>query len=347
MKQQTLILLMAAAGLAGACSKPAPKHEDIRPVRTMVVKPAALASSARYSGEVRARRETSLSFRLGGQIVARHVEVGDTVKAGQPLFKLDSRDVALQQSANRSQLDKARMDYERAQQLRRQGFVSQANVDQARVALDAARAQYEMSSNQAGYTTLHAERAGVVTAVNAEVGQVVAAGTPVLRLAEDGEREVLVSVPESRVNELRTARSLEVQLWAAPEIRYQASLRELAPDTDPVTRTYAARIRIHEPDAALRLGMTASVLLPAGQDEAGFALPMTAIYDLDGQPKVWVVDTKTHRVSARAVQLAGVRNDVVLVAGGLNAGETVVTAGAHMLHAQQAVRLGSSQLDRQ
>lgn len=346
MMKRNLALLLAVATALAACGKTETRYEDVRPVRTVVVKPDGIATTASYSGEVRARREAQLGFRLAGQVVERYVELGQTVKAGQPLLRLDGRDVALQQASAKSQFDKARMDYERAQQLRGQGFVSQTNVDAAKVAFDAARSQYNLSSNQGGYTVLKAERAGVVTAINAEVGQVVAAGTPVVKIAEQGEREVVVSVPESRVEELRKAASLTVELWALPGKRYVGKLRELAPDTDPITRTYAARVSVVEADEAMRLGMTANVRLPGDESLSGFTLPLTAIYDRDGQPKVWVVDGKTSRVSARPVQLAGVRNDVVLVAGGLKAGETVVTAGAHLLHANQLVRLAESQLSR-
>ncbi|GAB3259313.1 efflux RND transporter periplasmic adaptor subunit [Chitinimonas naiadis] len=346
MNKTNLALLATAVAVLSACGKQAAQYEDVRPVRTTVVQPAGIATGSSYSGEVRARRESALGFRLAGQVVERYVEVGQAVKAGQPLMRLDARDVALQQASAKSQFDKARMDLDRAKQLKSQGFVSQANVDQAQVAFDAANSQYKLSSNQGGYTVLKAERAGLVTALNAEVGQVVAAGTPVVKVAEDGEREVAVSIPESRVEELRTARDLRVVLWAAPSKQYVAKLRELAPDTDPVTRTYAARITVQDPDVQVRLGMTANVLLPGSSARDGFTLPLTAIYDQDGQPKVWVVDPASRRVSARAVQLSGARNDVVLVTAGLKTGETVVTAGAHLLHANQAVRLAGSLLDR-
>ncbi|QDQ26422.1 efflux RND transporter periplasmic adaptor subunit [Chitinimonas arctica] len=347
MLKRNLALLLAIGSALAACGKTEAKYEDVRPVRTTVVQPTGIATGASYSGEVRARRESQLAFRLPGQVLERYVELGQSVKAGQALLRLDARDVVLQQATAKSQFDKARMDFDRAQQLRAQGFVSQAQVDQAKVVFDAAKSQFSLSANQGGYTLLKAERAGIVTALTAEVGQVVAAGTPVIKVAEDGEREVVVSVPESRVEELRKASDLSVVLWATPGKRYQAKLREMAPDTDPITRTYAARITLQNPDEAVRLGMTANVLLPGEQGHAGFTLPLTAIYDQDGQPKVWVVDGKTSRVAARPVQLAGVRNDVVLVAGGLKAGETVVTAGAHLLHANQAVRLAASQLNRQ
>lgn len=347
MTKRNAVLLFAVGLALTACGGDEAKHEDVRPVRTEITRLDSTSTVASFSGEIRARRESMLAFRLSGQITQRYVELGQTVKAGQALFKLDGRDVGLQQAAAKSQLDKARMDFERAQQLKAQGFVSQSNVDQYKAALDAAQSQYSLSANQGGYTVLTAEKAGVITAVNAEVGQVVAAGTPVAKLAEQGEREVLVSIPESRVDELRKADKLTVSTWAAPDRKFDAKLRELAPDTDPVTRTYAARIAIDSPDDSLRLGMTANVTLPNAEARAGISLPLTAIYDVDGQPKVWVVDVKTQRVSARPVQLAGTNNDRVLIASGIRAGETVVTAGAHLLHADQLVRIAASQLNRQ
>lgn len=335
-----LFLPLALAAALAACGKAPEKYEEVRPVRIQTVAAVDGALTASYSGEVRARRESPQGFRIPGQIVARYVELGQHVKAGQVLLKIDPKDVALQEAAARSQFDKARMDFERAQTLHTKGFVSQSSVDQAKTAYDAMQAQYRLAGNQGAYTELRAEHDGVVTALAAEVGQVVAAGAPVVKVAEDGEREVLVSVPESRVEELRGAKQLSVTLWAAPDKRYTAKLRELAADTDPITRTYEARVTIVNPDDGVRLGMTANVLLPGDQGTA-FSLPMTAIYDNGGQTQVWVMDEKTQRVSLRPVTLAGARNGIVLVDKGLHAGEKVVTAGAHLLHANEKVSVAS------
>lgn len=337
MRTQLFVPLALMAALA-ACSKAPEHYEEVRPVRVQTVTPGDGALTASYSGEVRARHESLLGFRIPGQIMARQVELGQAVKAGDVLMKIDPKDAVLQETSARSQYDKARMDYDRAVALHAKGFVSQSSVDQAKAGLDALQAQYKLASNQGGYTALRAEHSGVITAINAEVGQVVAAGTPVIKMAEDGEREVLVSVPESRVDELRTAKSLTVNLWAAPEKRFEARLRELAPDTDPVTRTYAARVTILKPDDSVRLGMTANVLLP-GQAATAFSLPMTAIYDNTGQPQVWLVDGKTQQVSLHPVTLAGARNGAVLIGSGLKPGDVVVTAGANLLHAGEKVRM--------
>lgn len=341
---QHIVAAFTLAALAG-CSRQEPPYEEIHPVRTQTVQTASASGMADYAGQVRSRHEAQRSFRIGGQIVARYVELGQHVAAGQPLFRLDGRDVALQTAAAKSQLDKARMDYERARQLKDKGFVSQSNVDQAKAAFDVADAQFKLAANQDGYALLKAEHAGVITAVNAENGQVVAAGQAVAVVADDGEREVAISVPESRVNELKGAGKIAISLWASPGKRYTGKLREMALDTDPATRTYAARITITDADDAIRLGMTANVLLPSAE-ESGIGLPMTAIYDTTGTPRVWIVDTKTYRVRAQAVQLGSMHDNAVWVTSGLTPGDVVVTAGAHLLHANELVRLADSQLAR-
>ena len=331
---------LAAMALAlAACKEQAPAHVDIRPVKTVVAQASSVALGANYSGEIRARHEVKLGFRVPGKIAQRLVEVGQAVKPGQALLRLDGTDAGLQIAATRSQYEQARLDHERAQQLLSKGFVSQAEVDRRKSQLDALQAQYRLVANQGGYTTLLADRAGVVTAIDAEVGQVVQAGQPVARLAQDGEREVVIAVPESRVSELKEAQQLKVTLWANAGKTYQGKLRELSPDTDPVTRTYAARVVLLDADEAVRLGMTANVSLAAAKSETAVRLPLTAIYDQQGQPQVWLVDSKTQTVSLHKVKLSGAMNDEVLVSGGLRGGELVVTAGVNLLHAGQRVKL--------
>jgi RND family efflux transporter MFP subunit len=178
--------------------------------------------------------------------------------------------------------------------------------------------------------------------VSAEAGQVVSAGQQVVTVAADGEREVLVSVPESRVDELRKGRTFDVSVWALPGRTYAATLRELAPDTDSVTRTYSARFSMKNADRALLLGMTASVSMPDVGTTAAIRLPLTAIHYQDRQPLVWVVDSRTSQVATRAVKVGAAQNDAVLIDGGLREGEVVVTAGVHMLHAGQRVKPAGS-----
>ncbi len=161
-----------------------------------------------------------------------------------------------------------------------------------------------------------------------------------MTVAADGEREVAISIPESRVEELRKAKSLQVSVWAYPDKAWTGTLRELAPDTDSVTRTYSARISIQHPDETLlRLGMTASVFAPDVDGNRAIRLPLTAIVDRVGSRQVWIVPPKSSHVQARDVQLGSAQKDSVLVTAGLFGGETVVTAGVHMLKAGQRVKV--------
>ncbi|GAA4359754.1 efflux RND transporter periplasmic adaptor subunit [Variovorax defluvii] len=356
MNPPTVLALLGAALLAGCAPKEEAAHEEIRPVRSVVAGESSGSVGATYSGQVQSRYESKLGFQASGRIVARLVEIGTHVRRGQPLMRLDPAQEALQVVAAAASVDAARsrvaqnrVDLQRTEQLLARQFASQAEVDQQRLALAESEsqlrsslAQQQLRVNQRGYTELVADRDGVVASISAESGQVVSAGQQVITLAADGEREVLVSVPESRIDELRRAKRLEVTLWARPGQRYEGSLRELAPDADSVTRTYAARIAVKRADAALVLGMTASVFVPDVEGRSAIRLPLSAIHHQDGKPMVWVVDAASARVAARPVELGSAQNDSVLIAGGLEGGETVVTAGVHMLHAGQKVKAAAS-----
>ena len=353
MKIKAAAALLGTVLLSAACShKDDTVREELRPVRSMVVGATDGSVSATYSGQVHARYESKLGFQASGRIVARLVELGSHVKRGQPLLRLDPAQEALHVvaavadvDAARSRVAQNRVDLQRTEHLLARQFASQAEVDQQRLALAesesqlrSALAQQQIKVNQRGYTELVADRDGVVTALSAEAGQVVSPGQPVVTVAADGEREVLVSIPESRVEELRKAKTLQISVWAQPGKRYAGSLRELAPDTDSVTRTYSARIAATNADAALMLGMTASVHAPDVDGATAIRLPLTAIHHRDKQAMVWLVDAQTGQVAPRAVQLGSAQNDAVLVANGLAGGEIVVTAGVHMLHAGQRVK---------
>jgi RND family efflux transporter MFP subunit len=345
--------LIALALLAAACGADKPvAHEDVRPVKSVVVGDSRGSVGATYSGEVRARYESKLGFQTSGRIVARLVEVGSHVRRGQPLMRLDPAQETLHVvaavadvDAARSRVAQDRVDLQRTEQLLAKQFASPAEVDQARLALaqsesqlKSALAQQAIKVNQRGYTELVADRDGIVTAINAEAGQVVSPGQAVLTVAADGEREVVVSIAESRVDELRRAKSLQVSAWARKGKAYRGTLRELAPDTDSVTRTYSARITVHDADAQLMLGMTASVRAADIDGERAIRLPLTAIHDQAGQPVVWLVDGATSQVRPQPVTLGSAQDDSVLVSSGLAGGETVVTAGVHLLYAGQKVK---------
>jgi multidrug efflux system membrane fusion protein len=349
---RSLATTAALALTLSACSHSAQPVEDIRPVRAQQVSRAGIDNTATYSGEIRARHEASLGFLVGGRVQRRLVEVGDHVAVGQPLFQIDPTDTALNANASRTQVESTRVqylqashDYERYAELGRSQLVSKSEVERmrmsmetAREAMRAAQATYGVTANQASYTTLRATTSGVITAITAETGNVVTAGQVVVKIAERGEREIVISIPEARVDELRSARSLSIELWAAPGHFYNGRLRELAPDTDAVTRTYSARISIPDADEKVGLGMTGKLLVGLRGDDRLRRLPLTALYDVDGQPKVWVVDANTSRVQLRNVIVAQAQRDTVLISRGLRDGELIVTAGANLLHAGQKVR---------
>jgi RND family efflux transporter MFP subunit len=353
MRSTLVLTALAAALLAAGCSRnDPPAVEEVRPVRSIVVGQSGGSAGATYSGQVQARYESKLAFQVSGRIVARLVEVGSHVKRGQPLLRIDPAQEALHVAsavadveAARSRVAQDRIDLQRTEQLLARRFASQAEVDQQRLALAesqaklaSAQAQQQIRVNQRGYTELVADRDGIVTALNAETGQVVSPGQGVVTVAADGDREVLVSIPESRVDELRRAEVLQVSVWAQRDRRYVGTLRELAPDTDSVTRTYSARIAVTDADAKLMLGMTASVYTPDVDGAAALRVPLTAVLDQNGRTQVWVVDPATSRVSTRAVTLGSVQNDSVAVTSGLAGGERVVVAGVHMLHVGQPVK---------
>jgi RND family efflux transporter MFP subunit len=289
-----------------------------------------------------------LGFRVGGKLVRRNVELGQAVKAGQVLAQLDPRDLQLGQDAARAALHAAQASYAQAQAdfprfngLRDQGFISAAEFDRHQTELTAARAQYEQAraqagvqTNQAGYAALVADAPGVVTEVLADPGTVVAAGTPVLRLAHDGPKDVVFSVPEDQVALVRrqaaTPGALQVRLWGAEGKRtLPATVRDVAAAADPVTRTFLVKADIGRADVPL--GRTATALLRLPTTVGVVRLPLSAVADIQGRTAVWLVDKPTMTVHAQPVQVAGADGNQVLVAAGLQPGQVVVTAGVHVL----------------
>jgi len=344
MKYSILLLLLVPV-LAGCNKEAAPEAKTEHPALTLVAGSAATAGSNTYSGEIRARHEAQLGFRVGGKIVERLVDMGTRVKAGQTLMRLDAGDAALQLGSAEAQHRLAEADAQRFRELRSKGFVSQAALDAKETALKAAAAQAGLARNQSGYTTLHADRAGVIAAVLAEAGQVVSAGQPVLRLAPDGEREVAIALPESQLANLEVGAAAEITLLAAGAVPLAGRLRELSPAADPASRTYAARVTLTQPSPGVVLGMTARVRFPANKKSDGLLIPLTAVFQQDKQAAVWIV-AADRSVSLRPVQVAAYRDDGAVIASGLAAGERIVSNGVHRLAAGEKIRIienGSAQ----
>ena len=339
MKRSILLFLLVPV-FAGCNKEPAPPAKIERPALTMVAGSAATAGSNTYSGEIRARHETQPGFRIGGKIIERLVDAGTQVKAGQALMRLDPGDAGLQLDSAEAQYQLAKADAERHRKLHSKGFISQSALDAKEAALKTAAAQAGLARNQSAYTTLYADRAGVIAAILAEAGQVVAAGQPVLRLAPDGEREVAIAIPESHLANLKVAAAAEIVLLAAGDgaAPLAGRLRELAPAADPASRTFAARVALTQPGPDVALGMTARVRFPADKKNDGLLIPLTAISQQGEQAAVWVV-AADRTVSLRPVQVTAYRDDGAVISGGLVAGERIVSSGVHRLAAGEKIRI--------
>lgn len=344
---RTLPALLACAFLIQACGN---KETPATAPRTVMVQAVSNIDSGAsiYTGEIRARHEADLGFRVAGKIIARLVDAGAEIKPGQPLARLDPADLQLSANAAKAQLvaaesdlATARADRDRYQGLLNQKFVSQAAFDTKENAYkssqgraEQARAQSQISGNQAGYGTLSSEYPAIVTAVMAEPGQVLAAGQAVMRVARPEEKEVLIAVPESRLAELKAAKNMVVQLWAAPSIAMSGELREMSPGADPATRTYAARIRIINPPADVRLGMTARVALGKTVSEQQ-VVPLAAVVDQGKGPMVWVVTDG--KATPRPVKVSQFSESGAVISEGLAVGELVVITGTSKLVPEQLV----------
>ncbi|MFZ5560551.1 MAG: efflux RND transporter periplasmic adaptor subunit [Pseudomonadota bacterium] len=345
------LLLTACVLTLAACSREEPAAAPPRPVKLLTVNDGTSAATAELAGEVRARVESNLGFRVSGKIVSRRVETGQRVQRGQELARLDPRDFELSgQAANSqliaatAQLDNARSEFARYQELAKKGHVSATELERKRVELSTAEAQHQqaqsglsLEQNRRADTVLRADADGVVVAVLADAGEGVGAGQPVIRLAQDGPREIEVEFPENRTALARLAKA-EASLWAKPDVKLPATLRELSAAADPVTRTFRARYTVKAPPGALALGQSATLHLQLPAMRTGTArLPTTAIFSQQGQTLVWIYDEKTSTVKRHPVQSAGVEGNDVLVAG-LQAGMRVVTAGVHVLSEGQKVQ---------
>lgn len=347
----SLTAMAAAAVLLAACSKPAEKSEDIRPVRAIVLQSSDVDVNAEFSGEVRPRVESRLGFRVGGKIISRKVDVGTTVKRGQVLMQLDPQDLKLAQTqalaslrAAETNRDFALAELKRYQELREKNFVSQAILDSKSSAYKAAEATVDSSkavlagqANQTGYSTLEADIDGVVTAVDAEVGQVVAPGTPVVRVAKSGEKEIVIGVPEDKVDVLRKIEDVQVRLWANPNEAAPGKIREVSPVADSATRTYTFKVTIPPSMADAKLGMTAVVQFASKTAAPQIKVPLTALFHEKSATSVWVVENGA--VKLVPVTVGGAAGNELVLNSGVKAGQQVVTAGVHLLKPGQKVKV--------
>ncbi len=351
------VFAVGAAVTLAACTRTESPPEPVRAVRTMTVSAEAVGGAHEYAAEIRARTESRLSFRVGGKITARPAEVGQRVRAGQLLAQLDPADLRLQQDAANAGLQSvqsshelARAEFRRYQELRDQGFISSLELERRETTLKAQRAQLEqarsqasMQGNMASYAALTATAAGVVTAAEVEVGAVVTSGSPVVRLAHDGPRDAVFAVPEDGAAGMRAllgkTGAIRVRPWGAAT-PLPATVREVAAAADPATRTFLVKADIGA--APLQLGQTATAVIDLPPRVAAARLPLSAVLQQQGQTVVWLLDRATMTVKVQPVVVAGADGNAVVVASGLSAGQTVVTAGVHTLTPGQKVKLFES-----
>jgi len=334
-----------------ACSRSTPQAEPVRSVKLIEVGEQTLEGTTEYAGEVRAQTESRLGFQVAGKLLHRAVNAGDVVRKGQLLAELDAQDYLLaaqaaqaQMAAAQTQRDLAQADWQRFSALKDQGFISGVELDRRRANLQAAQAQLEQAqaqaraqSNQSAYTKLLATADGVVTSVQAEPGQVVAAGSPVVVLAHRGARDVVIAVPENALASVQQGQQAQVRVWSQTQT-WPGVVREIAASADPVTRTYAVKVKV-QGDAQPALGATAYVRLQTDQSApaAAIQLPSTAVKEQGGQSVVWLYDPQTSTVHARAVEIAGVDGNQLVIASGVERGMQIVAAGTHVLSEGQKV----------
>lgn len=335
MMVQRLLPIFLCLPLLAACGKSALPEPPPPFVKTQVVGVQADAAATTYSGEVRARHETTLAFRVGGKIIERLVDVGAVVKPGQALARLDPADLALQARQTEAQRVLADADAKRYRELREKNFISQAALDSKETAAQTASAQAALARNQSGYAVLKADKAGAVAQAMAEPGQVVSAGQGVLRIAEAGEIEVAIAIPESRLAGLKPGVPAEVGFWAERK-PLRGRLRELSPVADPATRTYAARVTLLDADPGIALGMTANVRFVLPEEDV-LVVPQAAIFQQGDKPAVWVVG-EGDVLALRPVVLGAWRDAGAVIVAGLKPGERIVAAGVHKLTVGTKVR---------
>jgi multidrug efflux system membrane fusion protein len=345
------LLLLTLTG----CTNQDQDRQPPRPVKVFRITDQAAKNDSQFPGEVCARFETTLSFRVAGKLIARTVDVGERVHKGQLLARLDPNDYQLALQNLKAQLISAEADrkyskddLDRYQDLLAQNIISQPELDRRRTLfinaqqrVAALQSQFDQAANQLAYTELSADRDGVATALEVETGQVVNAGQPVVKLAGLDKKEVHIDIPEHRIAGIALHQEVEVTLWADGNKRLKGRIRELATAADPLSRTYRVKVTLLENLDNALLGMTATVWIPSGASSSP-AVPLSAVFTPQNQPgqtSVWLVDEHNSTVKAAPVQIGVALPGERIAVTGLAAGQLIVSAGVNRLIEGQTVRL--------
>ncbi|MBP2643102.1 MAG: macA 5 [Firmicutes bacterium] len=362
-KKQSYYALAIATGLciiAGATlyanNKTEIHDENIMNVRTVTISMSGDTQEYTYAGDVHGRYESQLAFQVNGKIIKRNVELGSTVNTGDVLMQIDAKDIqqtvngsSAQVASAESQLRLAESNLNRYRQLLDKGVISQSVYEEyvnayhtAVAGVQQASSQYAQGANQLDYSLLRADKPGVVSNIAAEAGQVISAGQMVVTIVQDGEREVEISVPENRIQELRNAAQIKATFWALPNVTVGGKIRTISPMADPITRTFKVRISINNPPPEIKLGMTAAIHVADNNTLPTVTIPLTAIYQDGNTPAVWVV--KDNVLTLRPITTGTFGNGTIQVLSGLQPGDCIVTAGVHKLKEGQKVNLGGDSL---
>ena len=348
---------LCLAMLAGGCGSEAPKQAEVRPVRTVVADPKPIEDDRQAVGEIKPRQESDIGFRIAGKLISRVVDVGVVVKKGDLLARLDEQDTQNKLKAAEADvvaanavLVEAQGSEARLRSLVETGATTRANYDaalrnlrSAEAKLDSAKAALALAKDQLAYTELRADFDGIITAVGAEPGQVVAAGLMVVRLALPDDKDAVFAIAESafRGRPAGDRPEIIVRLLSNPEVVAEGVVREISPVADPATRTFQVKVTLRSPPPQMRFGSSVVGRLKATTAPV-FVLPGAALFDKGGKPAVWVVDQQAGTVTLRPIVLVRFESDRIVVSDGLKKGEVVVTAGVNRLREGQKVRIAEA-----
>ena len=339
-------------GLSGCNEKKEEAAEVVRPVKVVEIAQADTTRKLDYSGSVKARTDMNLGFRVNGKIVERKVDIGEKVKPGDVLARIDSADYVLAVRRSQADLDSAEKQLQttelardRAQKLFDKNVGSKSQLEQAELSYDQASSTRDSAvsalaeaKNQVAYSDLTSDMNGIVTTINADVGQVVSSGTPVITVAVDGEKEVLIAVPEMDIAQFKVGKNVKARFWSDDALVLDGKVREVAGSADTQSRTFAVRVSLPN-DPRVLLGMTATIEAQADNTQPFVSIPLSALAQKDGQQIVWLVDRGAGTVHSRAVKVADFADDGVRVADGLKAGDVVVAAGTQFMTENMKVKL--------
>ncbi|KQY13009.1 hemolysin secretion protein D [Rhizobium sp. Root73] len=347
------IVSAAVLALSGCSEEKAETRQIVRPVKVVEIAAIDTSRTLSYSGTVRARTEMNLGFRVNGKITERLVDIGQRVKSGDLLARIDPSDYELALTSAKASLDATERQVEtaelarvRAEQLFAKNVSPKSQLEQTTLSYnqavatrDSARSALDQAKNQVSYTNLKSDQNGIVTTVSADIGQVVGSGTPVVSVAVDGEKEVLVAIPETDIAQFKPGKTVTVGFWSDASLMLQGKVREVAGSAEPQSRTFAVRISLPN-DQNVLLGMTAGIIAAASNVQQFVTIPLSALARKGGEPIVWTVDRTAETVHSRPVEVADFTGDGVRIAEGLKPGDVVVAAGTQFMTEGLKVKVG-------